>query len=343
MLLQALRPDEYHISPAMTAGAAQDLLERLERLRAGDGVCLIDFAAVAGSSADGLSILSGLLRRGVEIQLFDRDGDLLSVAADDTAGRVLRALAAVGGDAWRPKRKADIVLDLLDDDDVAEIRRLHAAGLSPRRIGLIYRRTPKAISELVLGRDRVGAGDAAHAPMLDCVRLSTPENIPRASSLARPLKRASALSLLLVGLTLATPAVAQHGGRGAGRMPQSGRAPASRGPSRPAPRVRAEPPPPARALINLSDVMAFGVIEAVDRSTGRVTIAYQPIEALNWPAGSKPFQVSKSKLLEGVEVGDKVGFKMESQQITQMQVLGARPPSQNGETGPIARAGHEGG
>lgn len=153
-LLQALRPDEYHISPAMTASAAQNLLERLERLRAGDRVCLSDFAAVADSLGDCLSILGGLLRRGVEIQVFDRDGHLLWIKADDTAGRVLRALVVVGSGGWRPKRKAKIVPNLLDDDDVAEIHRLPAAGLSPRRIGLIYRRTPKAIIELVLGQDQ---------------------------------------------------------------------------------------------------------------------------------------------------------------------------------------------
>lgn len=160
-----------------------------------------------------------------------------------------------------------------------------------------------------------------------------PESVPHRPSLAPLLKLASALSLLLAGLAPATPAEAQHGGRGVGRMPQSGRAPANRGPSRPPPRVRAAPPP-ARALINLSDVMAFGVVEAVDTSTSRVTIAYQAIEALNWPAGTKPFQVSKNKLLESVQVGDKVGFKMESQQITQMQILGAKPASQVGGAGP---------
>lgn len=129
--------------------------------------------------------------------------------------------------------------------------------------------------------------------------------------------------VVILGLAVATPALAQYGGRG--RMPQSGRPPASRGPSRPAPRRAAVPPPVARAPINLSDYMAFGVVEAIDAANGRVTIAYQPIEVMNWPAGTKPFQVSKSNLLDGVAVGDKVGFKMESQQITQLQSLTPRP------------------
>lgn len=129
--------------------------------------------------------------------------------------------------------------------------------------------------------------------------------------------------VVILGLAVATPALAQYGGRG--RMPQSGRPPASRGPSRPAPRRAVVPPPVARAPINLSDYMAFGVVEAIDAANGRVTIAYQPIEVMNWPAGTKPFQVSKSNLLDGVAVGDKVGFKMESQQITQLQSLTPRP------------------
>lgn len=142
------------------------------------------------------------------------------------------------------------------------------------------------------------------------------------------MKLVSTLSLVVFGLAMATPADAQYGARGVGRMPQSGRASVSRGPSRPPPRLRAAPPPPTRELINLSDVMAFGVVEAIDASRGRVTITYQPIQALNWPAGTKPFQVSKSKLIEGVQIGDKVGFRMESQQITQMQVLDRKPPGE---------------
>lgn len=135
-----------------------------------------------------------------------------------------------------------------------------------------------------------------------------------------------ALPVILIGLAVAAPAQAQYGGgRGTGRMPQSGRPPASQGQSRPAPRARAVPPPPARAPVNLSQYIAYGVVEAVDPVAGRVTLAYQPIEAMNWPAGTKPFQVAKNKLLDGIQVGDRVGFKMESQQITQLQVIGGKP------------------
>ncbi len=70
-------------------------------------------------------------------------------------------------------------------------------------------------------------------------------------------------------------------------MPQSGRPPASRGPSRPAPRARTVPPPPARAPVNLSQYVAYGMVEDIDPERGRVTVVYQPVEAMNWPAGTK--------------------------------------------------------
>ena len=135
----------------------------------------------------------------------------------------------------------------------------------------------------------------------------------------------SALPVLFLGLVLAMPAYAQYGRSGGGRMPQSGQPPASRGPGRPAPRARSVPPPPARAPVDLSQFMAYGVVEAIDPEGGRVTLAYGPIEAMNWPAGTKPFSVVRNKLLDGLRVGDKVGFRMESQQITQLQVLGPNP------------------
>lgn len=128
------------------------------------------------------------------------------------------------------------------------------------------------------------------------------------------------LPVILCGLAVAAPVRAQYGGNGAGRMPQSGRPPASQGRGGPAP--RAVPQPPPRPAVNISQYVAHGVVEAVDVEAGWVTLAYQPIEAMNWQAGRQPFKVAKNKLLEGVRVGDKVGFKMESQQITQLEVIG---------------------
>ena len=62
-----------------------------------------------------------------------------------------------------------------------------------------------------------------------------------------------------------------------------------------------------------------GVVTAVDPQNGRVTIDYEPVEVLNWPRGSNAFVVSKTALLQGVSVGEKIRFKIESQQISELK------------------------
>jgi Cu/Ag efflux protein CusF len=74
--------------------------------------------------------------------------------------------------------------------------------------------------------------------------------------------------------------------------------------------------PPAKAL---SSIAITGVIQSIDPQHGRVTIAYDDVEALNWPAGTMPFVVSKTALLKDATVGEKVRFKLESQQISEME------------------------
>jgi Cu/Ag efflux protein CusF len=107
------------------------------------------------------------------------------------------------------------------------------------------------------------------------------------------------LTPLLICLLAATAAYAQPGGgRGGGRPP--GGAP---GPSRKAPKP-------------LNQLEIIGVIKAIDSTAGRVTIAYEPVEPLNWPAGAQPFPVGKSALLNGVSVGEKVRFTLDSGEIT---------------------------
>jgi|SRR5579862_4959109 len=74
--------------------------------------------------------------------------------------------------------------------------------------------------------------------------------------------------------------------------------------------------PPAPAAKPFAEPEIIGVVKAVDLEAGRVTIAYEPVEALNWPAGTQPFVVSKSALLKDVTAGEKVRFTLESQQIS---------------------------
>jgi len=123
---------------------------------------------------------------------------------------------------------------------------------------------------------------------------------------------------LALCLLAATAANAQfsghHGGGGQGRgAPSSSSAPSS--PS--------SAPPARNVAADKADIV--GVVQSIDAAHDRVTIAYQPVDALNWPAGSKPFEVAKSALLSGVTVGEKVRFRLESQQI---YVLQAFTPSQ---------------
>nr|MEA2798792.1 hypothetical protein [Phenylobacterium sp.] len=61
------------------------------------------------------------------------------------------------------------------------------------------------------------------------------------------------------------------------------------------------------------------MIKAIDPASGRVTIAYEAVEALGWPAGTMPFAVSKTALLNAATVGQKVRFKLEDQQISDLK------------------------
>ena len=62
-----------------------------------------------------------------------------------------------------------------------------------------------------------------------------------------------------------------------------------------------------------------GVVRAIDPTADRVTIDYEAVDALGWPHGSMPFVVSKPNLLQGVSVGEKVRFKLDSQQISELK------------------------
>jgi hypothetical protein len=78
-----------------------------------------------------------------------------------------------------------------------------------------------------------------------------------------------------------------------------------------------EPPPPPDKPLNKVEIT--GVVTAIDPQAGRLTIRYEPVEVLNWPEGTNAFVVAKSALLQGVTVGEKVRFKIESQQISELR------------------------
>jgi len=118
-----------------------------------------------------------------------------------------------------------------------------------------------------------------------------------------------------------------RGGGGGGGQPSSGSPPGGGG------------GPPAAKVVPPDQIDIVGVVQSIDPATDRVTIAYQPVDALDWPAGSKPFEVAKSALLTGVTVGEKVRFRLESLQIYVLQPFtpGARAQaeSQSGPAGPL--------
>jgi Cu/Ag efflux protein CusF len=124
------------------------------------------------------------------------------------------------------------------------------------------------------------------------------------------------IPVLLICLAAASAAQAQMGGggggggggRGHGGGGGGGHAPGSSASSPAAPRTKP-----------FSEPEIVGVVKLIEPGTGRVTIAYEPVEALNWPAGTQPFPVSKTALLKDLTVGEKIRFRLDSQQIATIQ------------------------
>jgi len=127
------------------------------------------------------------------------------------------------------------------------------------------------------------------------------------------------IACLTIGLLAATAAHAQMGGGGGGggggghgHGGHGGGAPAGGGPT-------AMPTAPIPRQKPANEIEIIGVVRAIAPDTDRVTIAYEPVDALNWPAGSMPFVVAKSALLKDVTVGEKVRFRLDSQQIAELR------------------------
>jgi Cu/Ag efflux protein CusF len=116
---------------------------------------------------------------------------------------------------------------------------------------------------------------------------------------------------LMLGLTLTSAAQAQNtGGRG-DRGDRSG--------GRSSPPSKSGPTPVDKIEIN-------GVVKSIDTAGDRITIAYDAVDALDWPPGTMPFAVSKPDLLNGIIVGEKVSFRLESQQIYDLRAYKPPPP-----------------
>lgn len=166
--LQSLRPDQYHIEESPTLQAAQRVIEHLEQLAKGDELCLFSLAALRLEPGETAHLLAVLVKRGVRCLTFDEAGTPFDLGPSAPAGDVLHLLS----EAYEASRRGDLATSvprpenasqLLGDDQIEDIRRLARAGLTPRRIGLIYRRTPDCIRAL-LRRDNVSAAPVAATP-----------------------------------------------------------------------------------------------------------------------------------------------------------------------------------
>lgn len=57
--------------------------------------------------------------------------------------------------------------------------------------------------------------------------------------------------------------------------------------------------------------LAEGVVKALDKPGGKITIAHGPLENLGMPPMTMTFMVRKTAGLEGFKVGDKIRFRAE--------------------------------
>lgn len=68
-------------------------------------------------------------------------------------------------------------------------------------------------------------------------------------------------------------------------------------------------------------VEGVGVVKKIDAKGLSVTIAHDPIKALNWPAMTMPFKVADKAVLANLKVGAKVRFTLNGQTITAIRPL----------------------
>lgn len=161
--VMALRPDDYTIEETPTDAARRRVSERLEALAPGDHVCVSSLDMFNGPAKDMTALLSNLLARGVVLETFDEKGEVVEIGATRAERLLMSWLGQVFADTAKPvpRRVTPANLEVLSDADIAEIRRLSRAGLSLRRIGLIFRRSPKCIEGVLLAHpDTEGAAPA---------------------------------------------------------------------------------------------------------------------------------------------------------------------------------------
>jgi len=149
------------------------------------------------------------------------------------------------------------------------------------------------------------------------------------------LKRA--IGILAICVLTPTVAFAQYGGGGGGAGAGGGHGHGGRrgGDSSDSSAPLAKPSAtPTQPQTPVNQVQIVGVVTAVDTASQRITIHYEATDALNLPEGTVPFEVSQTNLLNGVSVGEKVRFRLESHQIAEIKPFVAASPTAS-VAGPI--------
>jgi len=151
--LKPVAPDVYHIEETPTVAGARRLTERLETLKSGDELLLLSLHSLGMPLGDLVNALSTLSRRGVTIILCRPRERPIRIRPGAAGAALLSLLAEAHSGARSVQARARAESDqLLSDAEITDIRRLFKAGLTPRRIGLIYRRSPRCIADLLAGR-----------------------------------------------------------------------------------------------------------------------------------------------------------------------------------------------
>jgi Cu(I)/Ag(I) efflux system protein CusF len=56
---------------------------------------------------------------------------------------------------------------------------------------------------------------------------------------------------------------------------------------------------------------AIAVVQKIDRANGKVTLAHEPVQSLNWPAMTMDFSVKRKNLFDKLPVGHKVDVEFQ--------------------------------
>jgi len=70
---------------------------------------------------------------------------------------------------------------------------------------------------------------------------------------------------------------------------------------------------PMKDMMQSANAEGVGVVQAVDRVEGTVTIKHQAIASIHWPAMTMTFKAAKPELLKDVKVGEHIRFGLHTQ------------------------------